>query len=174
VSTKGETALERWLKSGAVGLRYENGTQSVLLDGVDVSGRIRTPEVSMAASNVSAAPYVRQKLLGCQRKIAENQSVILDGRDIGTVVLPAAEFKYYLTASPETRARRRFEELKAKGENVVYEDVLKDVNARDRNDSTRAVAPLKKAYDAVEINSDGMTAQDVANAIVSDVKRDVL
>lgn len=174
VNTKDEAALEKCLSSVDVSIRYENGTQSVLLDGVDVSGKIRTPEVSMAASNVSAAPYVRQKLLGCQRKIAENQSVIVDGRDIGTVVLPAAEFKYFLTASPETRAKRRFDELKAKGENVTYENVLRDVNERDKNDSTRAVAPLKKAYDAVEINSDGMTAQEVANSIVDAVKRDVL
>ncbi|MCH5162631.1 MAG: (d)CMP kinase [Clostridiales bacterium] len=174
VNTKDEKALEKCLDKVEVSLSYENGVQSVLLDGVDVSGRIRTPEVSMAASNVSAAPYVRKKLLGIQRKIAETQSVILDGRDIGTVVLPDAEFKYFLTASAEIRARRRFEELKAKGQNVVYEDVLRDVNERDKNDSTRAVAPLKKAYDAVEINSDDMTAEDVANLIVATVKEDVL
>lgn len=166
-------AVEKLLKPVNVAIEYKDGNQCVLLDGVDVSGRIRTPEVSMAASAVSAIPYVRSKLLGLQRKIADAQSVILDGRDIGTVVLPNAEFKYFLTASPDIRAKRRFDELTAKGEKVDYSAVLNDVIERDRNDSTRENAPLKKAFDAVEILSDDMTADAVANLIVTRVTEDI-
>lgn len=172
-SISNAAAVEKLLKSVNVTIEYKNGNQCVLLDGVDVSGRIRTPEVSMAASEVSAIPYVRSKLLGLQRSIAEKQSVILDGRDIGTVVLPNAEFKFFLTASSEIRAKRRYDELVAKGEKVEYAAVLKDVVERDRNDSTRENAPLKKAYDAVEIVSDNMTATDVADMIVTRVTEDI-
>ncbi|MBD5132333.1 MAG: (d)CMP kinase [Clostridiales bacterium] len=173
VSTKDGKAVENCLKNVSVDIKYENGVQRVLLEGVDVSGEIRTPAVSMAASEASAIPFVRQKLLGIQRDIAASGSVILDGRDIGTVVLPDAEFKYFLTASAEIRAKRRFDELTEKGQAVVYEDVLKDVIERDRNDSTRAVAPLKQAYDAKEINSDGLTAEEVASLIIDEVTGDL-
>ncbi len=166
-------AVEKCLKNVEVGIKYTDGEQSVLLDGVDVSGKIRTPEVSMAASKCSAIPYVREKLLSLQRNIAKEQSVILDGRDIGTVVLPSSEFKFYLTASAEVRARRRFDELKAKGETVTYEEVLKDVNKRDINDSTRKIAPLKKAFDAIEIVSDNMTAEQVTDFVVRRVTEDL-
>ena len=127
----------------------------------------------MAASAVSAVPYVRQKLLGIQRDIASSSSVILDGRDIGTVVLPCAEFKFFLTASAEIRAKRRYDELTAKGQKVCYDDVYKDVVTRDKNDSTRAVAPLKRAYDAIEINSDNLTAEQVAAVITDCVTEDL-
>ena len=173
VATSDADAVEKCLASVEVDIQYDGGVQRVMLNGEDVSGKIRTPEVSMAASAVSAIPYVRQKLLGLQREIASKSSVILDGRDIGTVVLPNAEFKYFLTASAEIRAKRRFDELTAKGQNVVYEDVYNDVVTRDRNDSTRAVAPLKCAFDASEINSDGLTAEQVADLIVSDVTEDI-
>ena len=161
--------VENCLKDVEVTIEYKNGAQCVILDGEDVSGRIRTPEVSMAASAVSAIPYVRQKLLSLQREISKTNNVILDGRDIGTVVLPDAEFKYFLTASPEIRAKRRYDELIAKGEKVTLAGVLADVNERDKNDSTRAVAPLKQAYDATAIISDDITAEVVADKIVSDV-----
>lgn len=173
VSTADGAAVEQCLKDVGVDIKYVNGAQCVLLDGEDVSGMIRTPEVSMAASAVSAVPFVRQKLLGLQRGIAAESSVILDGRDIGTVVLPNAEFKYFLTASAEIRAKRRYDELTAKGQTVVYEDVYNDVVTRDRNDSTRAVAPLKPAFDAVEINSDELTAEQVADSIVGAVTGDI-
>lgn len=165
VDVKDAEAVENCLQNVDVGIEYRDGMQCVTAAGVDVTSKIRTPEVSMAASAVSAVPYVRQKLLGLQRGIAEKNSVILDGRDIGTVVLPQAEFKFFLTASAEVRAKRRFDELTAKGQKVVYEDVYNDVVTRDRNDSTRAVAPLKCASDAVEINSDNMTAEQVTNYI---------
>ncbi|MCM1367394.1 MAG: (d)CMP kinase [Roseburia sp.] len=169
VPTNDAAAVEKALENAEVSIEYRDGAQRVLLDGKDVSDKIRTPEISMAASAVSAIPFVRKKLLGIQRDIAKKSSVILDGRDIGTVVLPDSEFKFFLTASAEVRAKRRYDELCAKGENVSYEAVLKDVNARDRNDSTRAIAPLKKAYDATEIDSDGMTAAQVTDMIVATV-----
>ncbi len=169
VSIKDAAKVEECLSSAEVIIEYRDGAQHVILDGEDVSGRIRTPEVSMAASAVSAIPYVRQKLLSLQREISKTSNVILDGRDIGTVVLPDAEFKYFLTASPEVRAKRRYDELAAKGESVTFDSVLADVNERDKNDSTRAVAPLKQAVDAVSIVSDDISAEAVADRIVRDV-----
>ncbi len=173
IDTKDALAVEKCLKPVSVGIKYQNGVQAVFADDEDVSGLIRTPEVSMAASNVSAIPFVREKLLSIQRETANVSAVILDGRDIGTVVLPKAEFKYYLTASAEVRARRRYDELTAKGQNVTYNEVLNDVNRRDKNDMSRAVAPLKKAFDAVEIDSDGLTAEQVADKIIADVTGDM-
>ncbi len=173
VDTTNAQAVENCLKDAKVDIEYVNGAQRVMLDGDDVSGKIRTPEVSMAASVTSAMPYVRAKLLGIQREIATNSSVILDGRDIGTVVLPNAEFKFFLTASAEVRAKRRFDELTAKGQSVVYDDVYNDVVQRDKNDSTRAVAPLKQAFDAELVDSDDMTAEQVAAFIVARVSGDV-
>ena len=174
VDVKDAKAVEDCIKDVNVDIAYHDGVQAVTADDVDVSSKIRTPEVSMAASAVSAIPFVRQKLLGLQRGIAEKSSVILDGRDIGTVVLPQSEFKFFLTASAEVRAKRRFDELTLKGQTVVYNDVYNDVITRDRNDSTRAVAPLKCAFDAIEINSDNMTAEEVAAFICSTVSGDVL
>lgn len=173
VSVSCVAAVEKCLTTVDVNIEYLDGVQRVMLNGSDVSDKIRTPDVSMAASAVSAIPYVRQKLLGLQREIAAHSSVILDGRDIGTVVLPDSEFKYFLTASAEVRAKRRFDELKAKGQNVTYDEVYNDVVTRDRNDSTRAVAPLKCAFDAIEINSDKLSAEQVADFIVSDVTEDI-
>ena len=130
-------------------LKYIDGVQNVFVNGEDVSDKIRTPEVSMGASNVSAIPAVRDFLFELQRKIARENNVVMDGRDIGTVVLPDAELKIYLTASAEERARRRHVELIEKGENVSFEEVLADVNQRDYNDMNREIAPLKQADDAV-------------------------
>lgn len=170
ISPRDAENVEKCLSNVAVTIEYRDGAQCVLLNGEDVSGRIRTSDVSMAASAVSAIPYVREKLLSTQREIAKHSSVILDGRDIGTVVLPTSEFKFFLTASAEIRARRRYEELKEKGEATVYESVLRSVNERDKNDSTRALAPLKCAYDAIEINSDNMTAEEVTDFILDHIK----
>ena len=129
--------------------------QIVLLDGEDVSGLIRTPEISMTASRVSAIPEVRAYLLELQRDIARRSNVIMDGRDIGTVVLPDAQIKIFLSASPECRAKRRYDELIEKGMDVKYEDILSDVIERDHADSTRAIAPLKPADDAVTVDTSG-------------------
>lgn len=130
-------------------IRLVDGVQRIFLNGEDVSEEIRLPEISMAASTVSAVPEVRSALLGLQRDIAEKNCVIMDGRDIGTVVLPNADVKIFLTAKPEIRAKRRYDELLARGGNVTFEEVLDDLKRRDHNDSHRAAAPLRQAADAV-------------------------
>ncbi|MBP5303304.1 MAG: (d)CMP kinase, partial [Clostridia bacterium] len=136
----------------------------------DVSDYIRTPEVSMAASNVSAIPEVRQFLFHTQQAIAEENNVIMDGRDIGTVVLPNAQVKIFLTASAEDRAKRRFDELIEKGMDVKYEDILEDMKKRDFNDSNRDVAPLKPADDAVLIDTSGNTLEESVELLTNTVK----
>lgn len=137
-------------------IRLTDGIQHVFLNDEDVSELIRTPEVSMAASAVSSIPEVRAALLDIQRNIAKNNSVIMDGRDIGTVVLPDANVKIFLTAAAEIRAKRRYDELYAKGESVTFEEVLNDLNKRDYNDTHRDIAPLKQAEDAVLADTSGM------------------
>ncbi len=143
----------------------ENG-QIVYLCGEDVSQSIRTPEASMYASAVSALPAVRNFLLNLQRSVAQKSNVIMDGRDIGTVILPDADVKIFMHADPEIRARRRYDELIAKGKNVTFEDVFADMQQRDKNDSTRAVAPCVPAEDAVMFdNSDLDVAGTVEKAL---------
>ncbi len=141
--------------------------QKIFLNGEDVTDKIRTPEVSMGASEVSAIPFVRERLVDMQRKLAESKNVIMDGRDIGTCVLPDAEVKIFLTASPEVRAKRRFDELLEKGEIVTFEDVLNDIITRDRNDETRAVSPLKKAEDAVLLDTSNMNFDESQEAVIA-------
>lgn len=149
--------VEALLPRVRLDIRLTDAGQRVLLDGTDVSDKIRTPEISKAASQVSAVPAVRTFLLGLQRALAEKRDIVMDGRDIGTVVLPHAQLKIFLTASSEDRARRRFEELRARGAAVVYEQVLRDVKERDAQDSGRAVAPLRAADDAVLLDTTGNT-----------------
>lgn len=140
--------------------------QIVLLDGEDVSGLIRTPEISMMASAVSAIPEVRAYLLDLQRDMAHTNNVIMDGRDIGTVVLPDAQIKIFLSASPECRARRRYDELIEKGMDVKYEDILSDVIARDYADSHRDIAPLKPADDAISVDTSGEDLETSVNKLL--------
>lgn len=139
-----------------VTLAFTVDGQRIYLQGEDVSGEIRTPEASMGASAVSAIPEVREFLLEQQRQLARDNNVVMDGRDIGTVVLPDATVKIFLTATPEARARRRYNELVQRGEQVEYEDVLADVKKRDYNDSHRAAAPLCQAQDAVLADTSGL------------------
>ena len=147
--------IQSVLDSGIqVSLKYEQGVQHVLLDGEDVSASIRTPEMSKYASFVSAVPAVRAFLLQTQREMAKTHNVIMDGRDIGTVVLPDAEIKLYVTTSPEIRAKRRFDEMRAKGDtSVTLDDIIANVKMRDHLDTTRKESPLRKADDAVEVDS---------------------
>ena len=145
----------------------EKHEQIVLLDGEDVSGLIRTPEISMMASAVSAIPVVRAFLLDLQRDIAHTNNVIMDGRDIGTVVLPDAKIKIFLSASPECRARRRYDELIEKGMDVKYEDILSDVIARDYADSHRDIAPLKPADDAIMVDTSGEDLETSVNKLLT-------
>lgn len=146
----------------------------VLLDGEDVSAAIRTPPMSLGASAVSARPVVRAGLLDLQRRLATapaNRGAVLEGRDIGTVVFPDADLKVFLTASPEVRARRRFDELRAKGDRSTYEQVLADQLRRDRDDAERAVAPLKPAADAVLVDTTRLTLGEVVDRIASEAGR---
>jgi len=146
----------------------------VLLDAADVSDAIRAPDMGMGASRVSAIPGVREALFMLQRLSGEQGGVVLEGRDIGTVVFPDAEVKFFLTASPEVRARRRYEELLGRGQNVSYEATLEEVRSRDQKDTMRAIAPLKQADDAVVIDSSGLTIDEVVEAMavrVSSVQR---
>lgn len=162
---------EQMLKDITVDLAFDDaGAQCVYLNGEDVSSLIRTPEISMAASNVSKIPAVRAFLLGLQRDIAAKNNVIMDGRDIATVVLPEAQVKIFLTASPECRAERRYKELLEKGENVMYDDVLADVNARDYQDSHREIAPLKPAEDSVIADTSGKSLPQSIEMIISVIK----
>ena len=139
----------------------DDGSQHMFLNEIDVSEEIRTPEISKVASAVSAHKLVRDTLLDMQRSVARKHNVIMDGRDIGSVVLPKADVKFFLTASPEVRAQRRFEELKAKGSKDTFEKVLKEVNDRDRADMTRPVAPLKQTKSHILVDTSEMTVEQV-------------
>ena len=170
VDPKDPVGVAALLPEISVELKYENGRQIVCLNGEDLGDRIRTPEMSMYASAVSAIPAVRTFLLETQRKIARENSVIMDGRDIGTVILPDANVKIFLTASDECRATRRRDELVAKGIAVTYEEVLADMIERDRNDSTRSVAPAVAAEDAVLFDNSWMTPEECTAAIIRLIK----
>ncbi|MFQ9064704.1 MAG: (d)CMP kinase [Eubacterium sp.] len=161
------------LDSTKVELKYVNGVQAVYLNGEDVSAFIRTPEISMGASKVSAIPQVRAFLLNLQREIASTNNVIMDGRDIATVVLPNADVKIFLFASPECRAERRYKELIEKGESVSFDDVLKDVNQRDYQDSHREIAPLKPSDDSIMADTSELSLQESINLIVNTIKEKI-
>ena len=150
----------------AIDIRYDStGLQRMILNGEDVSESIRTPEISMCASSVSSLPAVRAFLLDMQRSFVRKYSVIMDGRDIGTVVLPDASLKIYLTAAPEARAQRRFLELKEKGIETSFESVLEDIIQRDYQDTHRAIAPLKKAEDAIELDTSNLDFEESFKAL---------
>ena len=144
---------------------YSDGVQHTYLSKEDVSALLRTPDVSMAASTISRHPSVRLKMVEKQREIASKMSCVLDGRDIGTFVLPDADFKFFLTASPEVRAKRRYDEMVERGEKVDFEALKRDIAARDKQDSTRALAPLKQADDAILIDTSEMTVEEVVETI---------
>ena len=153
-------------KDAEVTIAYEDGVQHVYLNGNDISSRLRNEEVGNMASVTSAIPEVRKKLLELQQNLAKTQDVIMDGRDIGTCVLPGADVKIYLTASVETRAKRRYDELKEKGEDCNLEEIAHDIEERDHRDMTREIAPLKQAEDAVLVDSSHMTIEEVVKVIV--------
>ncbi|MDD6807985.1 MAG: (d)CMP kinase [Oscillospiraceae bacterium] len=167
IDTKDVNLVTKSLEGISVDLRFVDGEQRVFLGEEDVSVDIRLPEASMAASDVSAIPSVRQFLFDLQRKIANENNCLMDGRDIGTVVLPNAELKVFLTASPNARAKRRYDELIAKGNNVNFDDVLEDLNKRDYQDTHREIAPLKPAEDSVIIDTTDMSFDEVKNKLIS-------
>ena len=153
-----------------VELRFVDGEQRMFLNDEDVSEAIRTPEASLAASAVSAVPAVRAYLFDLQKQLAHENNCIMDGRDIGTVVLPDAQVKIFLTASPEARAERRYEELQKKGMDVKFEDVLADMIRRDYNDSHRAIAPLKPADDAIKLDTSGNTLEQSVELVTRTIR----
>lgn len=174
VEPKPSAEVEKLLSEITVDLTFnDKGEQIVLLDGEDVSGLIRTPEASMMASKISAVPSVRAYLLDLQRNMAKSHNVIMDGRDIGTVVLPDAKVKIFLTASPEARAQRRYKELCEKGMDVKYEDILNDVITRDYNDSHRETAPLKPAEDCVMVDTTELDFEQSVEKIISVIKENI-
>ncbi len=160
IDTKNSKEVEKTLENVKVSLKFVDGEQRVFLNDEDVSEAIRTPEASMAASNVSAIPAVRDFLFDLQRDIAKANNCLMDGRDIGTVVLPNANIKIFMTASAEERAGRRYRELIQKGANVKFEKVLAEIIERDYNDSHREIAPLKAAEDSIIMDTTGMSLEE--------------
>lgn len=171
VDPSSKAEVEALLKEISVEMDFsETSGQVVLLNGEDVTGLIRTPEVSMTASDISALPIVREYLLGLQRNIAKTKNVIMDGRDIGTVVLPDAQVKIFLTASPESRAERRYKELVEKGEKTTVKDVLRDVIKRDYNDTNRKAAPLRPAEDSVLVDTTNLDFDGSVEAVAKIIR----
>lgn len=171
LDTKNAQEIEKILPQTTVAIKYVDGVQNIFLDGQNVTGSIREHKVSMAASDVSAIPAVRLKMVELQREIAQNNDCILDGRDIGTYVLPNARYKFFITASAEERANRRFKELTEKGQKVTFDEVFADIVTRDKNDSGRAFAPLKKADDAIEIDTTKMSIDEVVDALLEKIEK---
>ena len=167
ISPDDKDAVAEACKDAEVTIGYENGAQQIYLNGENVTSLLRTEEVGNMASKTSAIPAVREKLLELQRSLAREQDVIMDGRDIGTNILPDADVKIYLTASVETRAKRRFDELREKGEDCDLGSIAHDIRERDERDMTREIAPLKQAEDAVLVDSSDMTIQEVVDTICS-------
>lgn len=162
VSPKDVDGVNRYIDELTVEIEYdEDGLQHMIMNGMDVTKDIRTPDISQKASLISAHACVRDMLLDMQRELAEQHNVVMDGRDIGTVVLPHATVKIFLTASPEVRARRRCDELSAKGQKVDYNKVLKDIQQRDYQDTHREIAPLKMSRDSIKVDTSDMTIEEV-------------
>ena len=170
IDPKDEESVKDMLGSMDLKIKFEDGIQHMLLNGEDVTGSIRTPDVSMAASAISALPVIRTAMVDMQRKIAADQSFVVDGRDIGSVVLPDARYKFFLTASSEARAKRRCLELEQKGTPQAYEDVLKDIIQRDKQDSERAASPLVKVDDAILIDTSDIGIEETLELLLSYIK----
>ncbi len=173
IDVKDPEGVAQLLENLEMDIRYENGVQNVYVNGENATPYLRTSEMSKAASDISALPVVRYKMVELQREFAAKCDVVLDGRDIGTFVLPDANCKFYMTASPEERAKRRFEELTAKGETCDYNAVLQDIVKRDYNDSHREVAPLKQADDAYYLDTTELSIAEVTERVEKIVKERV-
>lgn len=173
IDIKDESAVGEAVKAVDISIEYSDGAQQIILNGNNVTGRLRDEEVGKAASASAVYPAVRQKLLEMQRRLASTIDVVMDGRDIGTCVLPDATCKIYLTAGVDTRAKRRFDELKAKGENPDIEEIKRDIAERDYRDMHRDTAPLKQAEDAVLVDSSDMSIEEVGGSIIKEYRRKV-
>ena len=166
VSPKDVDGINRYIDELTIGIEYDDdGVQHMIMNGMDVTGDIRTQEISQKASLISAHAVVRDVLLDMQREVAEAYDVVMDGRDIGSVVLPKATVKIFLTASPEVRAKRRYQELLEKGQKASYEQVLKDVQQRDYQDTHREIAPLKMCRDSIKVDTSEMNLEESVEAI---------
>lgn len=172
IEIKAKNFTKEVLDEIKIDITYEDGAQKIFLLGKDVSDRIREADASIGASNVAVIPAVRLKLVELQRSLAEKTSVIMDGRDIGTYVLPDAEVKIYLTASSDVRAQRRLLEMKEKGMEADFETVKRDIEYRDKNDSEREFAPLRQAEDAVLVDTSDMTIEEVINRITEIIREE--
>jgi len=170
VDTFDEAGVSEFIEDIDIEIKYLDGTQHTFLDGEDVSEKIREPQVSMAASNVSSLKCVRLKMVDMQRKIAASSSCVLDGRDIGSFVLPDADYKFFITASVEVRADRRYKELSLKGHKVDFDELKAEIEQRDYNDRNRDFAPLVQAKDAILIDTSFMTIGQVVGKILSYIK----
>ena len=174
VSPKDIDGINRYIDELNVGIEYdEDGVQHMIMNGLDVTEDIRTPDISQKASVIAAHAIVREMLLDMQRDVAKQYNVIMDGRDIGSVVLPKATVKIFLTASPEVRAKRRTEELLAKGQKVNYEKILKDIQQRDYQDTQREIAPLKMCRDSVKVDTSELDIDGVVAAIREIIRKKV-
>jgi len=172
IPCKDETLVTKMIKDTAISIYFEEGQQQIYLDGENVTGFIRTPEISTGASDISAIPAVRFQMVDIQRQIAKTQDVIMDGRDIGTFVLPDATVKIFLTASVEERATRRVLEFHQKGQtDISFDEVRQEIEYRDYNDSHRKLAPLKKAEDAIEIDTTSKSIEDVVTEIIAIIEK---
>ena len=172
ISLDDHEAIEKLVQTIEIGFSMQDGKQSVFMNGEDVTDEIRSVEVTRNVSAVSALKEVRTRLVHLQQEIAENHSIIMDGRDIGTVVLPQAEIKIFLVASVEERARRRFIENQEKGIEMSYEELVEDIRRRDHIDSTRKESPLRKAEDAIEVDTTKMTIEDVVKVVTALIQKD--
>ena len=166
-----ETAVVAYLPSIILSATFEEGVQRIFIGNIDVGEKIRTPEIAMMASRVSSYPEVRAFLLDTQRTIARSNSVVMDGRDIGTVILPNATVKIFLTADNRARAKRRHEELLAKGQNVTFEEILTAMNTRDENDKNRKVAPAIQAEDAILLDNSELSLEGTVSAVLDIIKK---
>ena len=171
ISLDDHRAIEQLVQTIEIGFSMQDGKQSVFMNGEDVTDEIRSVEVTRNVSAVSALKEVRARLVHLQQEIAENHSIIMDGRDIGTVVLPQAEIKIFLVASVEERARRRFIENQEKGIEMSYEELVEDIRRRDHIDSTRKESPLRKAEDAIEVDTTKMTIEDVVKVVTALIQK---
>ena len=171
INYKEKSEVLKNLNNISVSLKNENFSQTIFLNGVDVTQKIRTNEISMVSSEISVIPEVRQFLLKLQRDIAKENNVVIDGRDIGTVVLPNADVKIFLTADPKVRAKRRYNQLISKGQSTTFDEILELINKRDYNDIHRKISPLKKADDAILVDNSNLNQQDTVYKLIEIIKK---
>ena len=171
INYKEKSEVLKNLNKISVSLKNENFSQTIFLNGVDVTQKIRTNEISMLSSEISVIPEVRQFLLKLQRDIAKENNVVIDGRDIGTVVIPNADVKIFLTAEPKVRAKRRYNQLISKGQSTTFDEILELINKRDYNDIHRKISPLKKANDAILVDNSNLNQQDTVYKLIEIIKK---